>query len=188
MQARAVNEVVNALKPSQTNKPDETQPPLRVMNGISTATSSTITNAARENVSISPVDDVSPGQPGNSTIRWGGGLTTHHEHEQENSLTMDGVDSSPPSKPFTPSLATLDKAVSAKIYFENLYFPLLRHPPSREQRRLAMERDMAGMRLSEAQKARLRERWRQNETDYLRQQRRKVDVTAFVKLKTIGHG
>ncbi|KAF9051116.1 kinase-like protein [Hymenopellis radicata] len=91
-------------------------------------------------------------------------------------------------KPITPSLATLEKAVSARIYFENLYFPLFRHTPSREQRRLAMERDMADMQLSNAQKDQLRARWRQNETEYLREKRRKVDVTAFKKIKTIGHG
>lgn len=183
-----MNEVVNALKPSEASKPDETVPALRVMNGMSTATSSTITTAARENVHVSSIDGF-PGQPGNSTIRWAGGLTTHPEHEQEESTVEELLAAaSPPRKPIVPSLETLEKAVSARIYFENLYFPLLRHPPSREQRRNAMERDMAGMRLSEAQKVNLRSQWRQNETDYLREKRRKVDATAFVKLKTIGHG
>ena len=93
-----------------------------------------------------------------------------------------------PRKPITPSLATLEKAVAAKIYFENLYFPLLRHPPSRDQRRLAMEREMEQLGFSEAQKRELRSRWQQNETEYLRERRRKVDVSAFAKLKTIGHG
>jgi hypothetical protein len=51
------------------------------------------------------------------------------------------------TKPFRPSLTTLDKAVSAKIYFENVYFPLLRLPPSREQRRLAMEAEMEQVRI-----------------------------------------
>jgi len=51
-----------------------------------------------------------------------------------------------------------------------------------------MERDMLSIGLSESRKDYLRTRWRQNETDYLREQRRKVDVSAFVKLKTIGHG
>ena len=101
---------------------------------------------------------------------------------------MPEVDAPLPPRPINPSLATLEKAVSARIYFENLYFPLLRHPPSREQRRLAMEREMAELQLSEHQKETLRTRWRQNETDYLRHRRLKVDVTAFVKLKTIGHG
>jgi protein-serine/threonine kinase len=189
-QARAVNEVVNALKTSTTSRPEVAQ--LRVVNGISTPTSSTITTAARENVPLTPVDGF-PGQPGNSTIRWGGGLPPHLEHDLENDPNvgereMPEVALPPPPRPINPSLATLEKAVSARIYFENLYFPLLRHPASREQRRLAMEREMAELQLSEHQKENLRARWRRNETDYLRHQRRKVDVTAFVKLKTIGHG
>ena len=51
-----------------------------------------------------------------------------------------------------------------------------------------MGRDMLGMGLPEARKEDLRFRWCQNKTDYLREQRRKVDVGAFIKLKTIGHG
>lgn len=47
---------------------------------------------------------------------------------------------------------------------------------------------MAEMQLSQAQKESLRARWRQNETEYLRERRQKVDVSAFTKLKTIGHG
>ena len=192
--ARAINEVVNALKPSASNTPDGQSPPLRVVNGLSTPTSSTFTTAAQENVRISSLVDGLPGHPGNSIIRWGGGLVAHPEvgeHEEETP-----VDSRIPlsslvhsqRKPITPSLATLEKAVSARIYFENLYFPLLRQPPSREQRRVAMEKDMIAMGLSDEQKDELRSRWRQNETDYLRDRRRKVDVTAFIKLKTIGHG
>ena len=190
-QARAVNEVVNALKPSTTSRPEVAQ--LRVINGISTPTSSTITTAARENVSLAPVDGFPAEQPGNSTIRWGGGLHPHLEHDLEDDPTIGErgtpeVTVPPPPRQIDPSLATLEKAVSARIYFENLYFPLLRHPASREQRRLAMEREMAELQFSEHQKEILRARWRQNETDYLRHQRRKVDVTAFAKLKTIGHG
>ncbi|TFY69168.1 hypothetical protein EVJ58_g585 [Rhodofomes roseus] len=206
-QARAVNEVVNGLKPSQSSMIRQgagDPPPLRVVNGISTTTSSTITTAARENVSLSPVvpsglpSSISPiqtvGPGGNSTIRWTAGLPAHPEHEHEDVHASDpdkelpDVPQAPVRKPIVPSLATLEKAVSAKIYFENLYFPLLRHPPSREQRRLAMEKDMMNMQLNEAQKEYLRSRWRQNETDYLRERRQKVDVSAFVKLKTIGHG
>lgn len=153
-----------------------------------------LTTVARENFSTqySPVDGL-PGRPGNSTIRWGGGLRTHPEENDE----RESVDESgkalpetpaPPRKPILPSLATLEKAVSARIYFENLYFPLFRHTPSREQRRIAMERDMMEMNLSQIQKENLRQRWKQNETDYLRERRRKVDVTAFAKLQTIGHG
>lgn len=214
VQARAINEVVSALKPTPSSSggpPGITLPPLRVVNGISTPTTSSIlTTAARENVSLSPLSPTfqtqapppptpvqlppNLGQPGSSTIRWTTGLPAHPEHEQEEAAAMDSDNEYPeiptprPKKPITPSLATLEKAVAAKIYFENLYFPLLRHPPSREQRRVAMEKDMANMQLSEAQKENIRRRWRQNETDYLRERRKKVDVNAFVKLKTIGHG
>jgi protein-serine/threonine kinase len=172
------------------------------MNGLSTATSSVITNAAGENVAVSPVTpslmDGFPSRLADSTIRWGGGLPVHQEirepeGEEGDSVSLAGeqvpqTQLEPQKKPITPSLATLEKAVAARIYFENLYFPLLRQPPSREQRRLAMEKDMMEMRLSEVQKEQLRSRWRQNETDYLREQRRKIDVSTFVKLKTIGHG
>lgn len=190
---------MSALKPtaSSLSRPDAQLPPLRVVNGMSTTTSSTITTAARENVQLSPSIPSIPspvstvGQPGNSTIRWTAGLAAHPEHENENdpaAIARELPEIPPPRKPITPSLATLEKAVAARIYFENLYFPLLRHTPSREQRRLAMEKDMMNMQLSEVQKEYLRNRWRQNETEYLREQRRKVDVSAFVKLKTIGHG
>ncbi|KAJ7200717.1 kinase-like domain-containing protein [Mycena rebaudengoi] len=189
-QARAVNEVVNALKPSQSSKfGGQALGPLRVVNGLSTTTttSSTLTTAARENFLTSSPDGF-PGRPGNSTIRWGGGLQVHPEDEEHFVDTSELQEPPPPPKPITPSLATLEKAVSARIYFENLYFGLFRHPPSREQRRVAMERDMAEMQLSQFQKENLRARWRQNETDYLRDSRRRIDVTAFRKLKTIGHG
>ena len=182
-QARAINEVVNALNTEDA--------PLRVVNGISTQSSSLITVAARENVRLSTTDGM-PGRPGNSSIVWGGGLAAHREQELEDEpaqkLSENNRPLPVPKRVVTPSLATLERAVSARIFFENLYFPLLRHPPSREQRRLAMEKDMLSMGLPERRKEDLRARWRQNETDYLREQRRKVDVSAFVKLQTIGHG
>jgi protein-serine/threonine kinase len=185
-QAKAVNEVVNALKPSQDSKLDGAHPPLRVVNGLSTTTSSALTTAAQENFGTSPVDGL-PVHPGDSAIQRIGGLKSHRE-ENTVSENQDYLPVSPPRKPIIPSLSTLERAVSARIYFENLYFPLLRHQPSREQRRVAMETDMMNMQLSEAQKENLRARWRQNETDYLRDRRRKVDASAFIKLKTIGHG
>lgn len=133
-----------------------------------------------------------PGRPA-STPRWGaGGLRSHPEiHESEDqdpSLLVAKDQFIQPPRVITPSLATLEKAVSARIYFENLYFPLFRHPNSREERKRAMEKDMATMQLTHEQKESLRARWRQNETEYLRERRQKVDATAFVKLKTIGHG
>jgi protein-serine/threonine kinase len=185
-QEKAVNEVVNALKPSQDSKLEGAHPPLRVVNRLSTTTSSALTTAAQENFGTSPADGL-PGHPSDSTIWRIGDLQSHQE---ENTVfeNQDYLPVTPPRKPIIPSLSTLERAVSARIYFENLYFPLLRHPPSREQRRVAMEKDMMYMQLSEAQKENVRARWRQNETDYLRDRRCKVDASAFIKLKTIGHG
>ncbi|KAF9524002.1 kinase-like domain-containing protein [Crepidotus variabilis] len=187
-QARAINQVVNALKPS----PAQAYGQLYVVNGTSSITSSSLTTAARENVVLnSPTGSVNfdglPGRPGGSTLRWGGGLQAHPEVQENEDQDL------PQPEPFrrrmiTPSLATLEKAVAARIYFENLYFPLLRQPNSREQRRTAMERDMVEMNLTSDQKDHLRSRWRQNETEYLRERRQKLDANAFVKLKTIGHG
>ncbi|KAG8925338.1 hypothetical protein FRC00_004085 [Tulasnella sp. 408] len=91
-------------------------------------------------------------------------------------------------KPINPSLSTLEKAASARIYFENLYYPLFRHPPSRERRRLAMEREMDQMGMPDGMREKVRDQWRRNETDYLREQRKKVNVSAFRELKVIGHG
>ncbi len=188
---------------STLSRADKQLPPLRVVNGISTTTSSTITTAARENIPLtsglpSPTGlpgQILIGQPGNSTLRWTTGLPVHHEHAEEETpgaVVLEPDLPVPPQpirrKPIIPSLATLEKAVAARIYFENLYFPLLRHVPSREQRRIAMEKDMMNMQLNEEHKEYLRARWRKNETDYLRERRRKVDASAFVKLKTIGHG
>lgn len=167
---------------------------LHVVNGISTNTSSSLTTAARENyIGPSNIDGL-PGKPGYSTGRWGGPRSHPQIQENEELGPIDPVQDNtelplpPPPRPINPSLSTLEKAVAARIFFENLYFPLFRHPPSREQRRLAMERDMSEMQLTHDQKERLRARWRQNESDYLRERRRKVDASAFIKLKTIGHG
>lgn len=194
-QVKAINEVVNAIQPSPGGRLEG--PPfgqLHVVNGISTATSSSLTTAARENVVLnSSYPDGLPGRTGNSTVRWGGGLRSHTEiqenEDQDPSPLLTEVLPFVQTRPIiTPSLATLEKAVAARIYFENLYFPLFRHPSSREQRKQAMEKDMAEMQLTHSQKEHLRARWRQNETEYLRERRQKVDASAFVKLKTIGHG
>jgi len=183
--------VVNALKPSQSSRFE--YGPLHVVNGISSATSSSLTTAAKENVSLNPPYlDGLPGRPGGSTLRWGRGLKPHPEVQENEDQDLGPLPEPeqimPPPRVITPSLATLEKAVAARIYFENLYFPLLRQPSSREQRRQAMEKDMTEMQLRPEQKDLLRTRWRQNETEYLRERRQKVDASAFVKLKTIGHG
>ena len=94
----------------------------------------------------------------------------------------------PPPRVIIPSLPTLEKAVAARIYFENLYFAILRKRPSREERRRALETELAVMKIGPEAKQEIRDRWLQNETEYLRDRRAKVDPSAFIKLKTIGHG
>jgi len=120
-------------------------------------------------------------------------LKPHPEHEDESDPAAEVKPLAEPMyvrspRPINPSLQTLEKAIAAKIYFENLHFPLLRRPPCREQRRLAVEKEMDRMRLNEVRKEDLHARLQKNETDYLRERRRKVDPSAFVKLKTIGYG
>ncbi|TEB37406.1 kinase-like protein [Coprinellus micaceus] len=193
-QARAVNEVVKAFNnQSRDNIHDPNYGQLHVVNGISSTSSSALSTAAKENVNVGPFSyDGLPARWGNSTLRMGTGLQMHpgiqEVDEREVSNDMELPPPPPHPKPIIPSLATLEKAVAARIYFENIYFSLFRHVPSREQRRLAMEHDMETMQLTPEQKELLRSRWRQNETEYLRQTRQKLDPSAFIKLKTIGHG
>lgn len=165
------------------------------MNGISTPTASTITTAATAGTPVSMRPPTIEGLPRNrnSTLKADVILRPHTEHEDENDpgigdRQMPEIPQQQTPRTIHPTVQTLEKAVAVKIFFENLYFPLLRHPPSREQRRQAMEQEMHIMGLGEEQKAMLRLKWAQNETEYLRDRRRRVDVSAFVRLKTIGHG
>ncbi len=87
-----------------------------------------------------------------------------------------------------PSLTTVEKSVAAKIYFENLYYGILKKPRARDARRAGLEAELAALRLSESAKAAIRARWAANETEHLREVRARVSVNSFVKLKTIGHG
>jgi hypothetical protein len=105
-----------------------------------------ITVAARVDVHLSTTEDFH-GCPGNVTIRCGGDLVSYPEQELEEE---PGPRPPNPKKDITPSLATLERAVFARRFFENLYFTPLRQSPSQEQRRLAMERDVLGMGLPEA--------------------------------------
>ena len=153
IQARAINEVVNALNTEDA--------PLRVVNDITTLSSSIITVAARENVRLSTTDGMTD-RPWNSSIVWGGSLASHPEQQLEDEpaqkLSENNRPLPVPKRVVTPSLTTLEKAVLATIFFENLHFPLLRHPPSQEQRRLAMGKDMLSIGLPERRKEDLRAR------------------------------
>lgn len=87
-----------------------------------------------------------------------------------------------------PSLETVEKSVAAKIFFENLYYGILKKPKARDTRRAGLEAELASLRIPESSKNQIREAWMANETQYLRDLRARVNVNSFLKLKTIGHG
>ncbi|EJT97277.1 kinase-like protein [Dacryopinax primogenitus] len=187
MQERAIAEVVSNMRTDVI--PGASHPPLRVVNGGSsliTSTTGSVPPVPQKDVwrSRNAID----GLPHTAEDRAAAMFTLARTDEGNIPTLREGFRPRTKSRPIVPSLITLEKAVSARIYFENLYFPLLRQPPSREQRRVAFEKDLDILRIDEAHKEGLRERWRKNETDYLRERRRKIDVSGFIRLKTIGHG
>lgn len=89
---------------------------------------------------------------------------------------------------FVPSLSTIEKAASTKIYFETKYFNILRKPRDRDQRRDLLEAELARLNISDSQRNNVRAAWALSETEYLRDMRNKAQIGSFIKLKTIGHG
>lgn len=87
-----------------------------------------------------------------------------------------------------PSLTTVEKSVAAKIYFENLYYGILKKPQARETRRAGLEAELLALRIPESSKDDIRAAWVANETTYLRDVRARVSANSFTRLKTIGHG
>lgn len=87
-----------------------------------------------------------------------------------------------------PSLTTVEKSVAAKIYFENLYYGILKKPQARETRKAGLEAELALLRIPDSSKEAIRNAWAANETEYLRDIRARVNVNSFSRLKTIGHG
>lgn len=105
-----------------------------------------------------------------------------------------------PTRLVTPSLPTLEKATSVAIYFETLYHALLKPPKSldaahpnnyilnRRRRELALEQEMEKRMCTEHEKTVLRAKWREEESQALREKRKRVGTLSFAKLKVIGHG
>lgn len=87
-----------------------------------------------------------------------------------------------------PSLATIEKAAAAKIFFETKYHALLRQPQSRERSRAVFERALASLNLPDSERRRIRAAWLESQSRYLRELRDRIGPSSFVKLKTIGHG
>ncbi|GAA6063330.1 hypothetical protein JCM10212_003916 [Sporobolomyces blumeae] len=114
-------------------------------------------------------------------------LPMDHADESEDVVELSDPFALPPR--FVPSLTTIDKAVSTKVYLETKYHALLKTPPSRQTRKHLLEKELSRLtQLSPDQKDEVRAAWRLSETEYLREMRSRVGVGSFVKLKTIGRG
>ncbi|GAA5975738.1 hypothetical protein JCM11641_005855 [Rhodosporidiobolus odoratus] len=106
-------------------------------------------------------------------------------------LTSPGSDRPDPfSLPanFVPSLSTIERAASTKIFLETRYHALLKQPKSREMRKALLEKELARLQISDRERLKVWEAFALSETEYLREMRARVGVGSFVKLKTIGHG
>ncbi|CAG8458599.1 792_t:CDS:2 [Cetraspora pellucida] len=87
-----------------------------------------------------------------------------------------------------PSLATIEKSVATKIYFENYFYGILKKPSGRAKRRLQLETELEKMAISDKDKREIRQEWLTLESDYMRLLRKKITINAFQMIKTIGHG
>lgn len=91
-------------------------------------------------------------------------------------------------KSFLPSLTTIEKAAATKVFFETHYHGILKRPRGRDQRKAMLEKELARLNISDAERRNVRAAWALSETEYLRDIRSKVGVGSFMKIKTIGHG
>jgi hypothetical protein len=87
-----------------------------------------------------------------------------------------------------PSLATIEKSVAAKVYFENYFYEILKKPSGRAKRRLQLETELENMKISDQDKREIRQEWLNLESDYMRLLRKKITINSFQMIKTVGHG
>lgn len=92
------------------------------------------------------------------------------------------------TRSFIPSLQTVEKAVAAKVFFEQHYYSILKRPRDRDQRKELLETEILRLNLTEAEQNNIRMAWVLSETNYLREIRSRVGMNSFIKIKTIGHG
>ncbi|ORY77399.1 kinase-like domain-containing protein, partial [Protomyces lactucae-debilis] len=86
-----------------------------------------------------------------------------------------------------PSVTTVEKAVSARTYFETYYNGLLNRPSGRAARQVELEAMLQACK-NDAERAEMRKEWSKLETQYLRELRAKVGISSFQRIKTIGRG
>ncbi|KAM0752692.1 kinase-like protein [Meredithblackwellia eburnea MCA 4105] len=118
-----------------------------------------------------------------------GNLLPSFDHQDPFNLDPSSIPAeNKPPRAFIPSLTTIEKAASCKIFFETHYHAILKRPRDRDQRKDMLEKELARLNISDAEKRNVRKAWVLSETEHLREVRNRVDVGSFVKLKTIGHG
>lgn len=88
---------------------------------------------------------------------------------------------------FKPSMETIEKTASTKVYFETYFNNLLKRPSRRSDRSSELNALLLCC-ASKAEQEHLQEEWSRLESEHLRALRRKIDVSSFKRLKVIGHG
>lgn len=85
-------------------------------------------------------------------------------------------------------LHVVEKAAMVKFYLEQHFDGIMRTYADRKRRSEELEIEMARMRITEIQKERVRGKLRQQETEYMRLRRVRMDIRMFTRIKTIGIG
>jgi len=88
-----------------------------------------------------------------------------------------------------PSVATVERSIAAKMFFEQ-YFDRLNKSgvTGRLKRRALLETELEGMPVSDTEKRAIRRDWMTQESAHMRLLRDKVSIDDFDMLRTLGHG
>lgn len=88
---------------------------------------------------------------------------------------------------FTPSLTTIERVASTRVYFETYFNNILKKPSRRVDRQVELE-ELLSRCTTEGDRALLQADWTRLESEHLRDLRIKIGPSSFKRLKTIGHG
>lgn len=88
---------------------------------------------------------------------------------------------------FRPSLRTIEKVASTRVYFETYFNNILKKPSRRVNREAELHRILADCENAE-QRAQVQSEWNRMESEHLRNLRVKIGPSSFQKIKVIGHG
>lgn len=87
------------------------------------------------------------------------------------------------------SLATVERSIAAKMFFEQYFDRLNKAGMSgRLKRRAMLEAELDSLGVPDAEKRQIRKDWIVRETDHMRLSRDRITLSDFEMLKTLGHG